>query len=79
MTYKGSNWTRGELGHDIDRNPNIPCEICGRSFGCMEYWKPRWEGFEPDTNESRCDECQERADEMHEKLENNQRITEFIA
>jgi len=75
MTYKGSNWTRGELGHaSPDRNPDIECAgDCGQSFTLDGYWSERYlEPAEIDEHEVDwlCDECVdlEHHKEMNEQL-----------
>lgn len=80
MTYKGSNWTRGELGHpEPDPNEPLPCRDCGRDFPFQDYWKPRViDGDrvdDPHKEPWRCDRCHR----IHERRENNQKITEWSA
>ncbi|ELZ96212.1 hypothetical protein [Haloferax sulfurifontis] len=82
MTYKGSNWTRGELGNVPDENPRIDCADCGESFAWRDYWKPRVvEGDrveDPRTDEPwRCDDCHERHERLTRRRENNQTLETF--
>jgi hypothetical protein len=42
MSYKGTGWTRGDLGIVPDRNPSIACHECGSEHRYQEYWKPRY-------------------------------------
>jgi hypothetical protein len=85
MTYKGSNWTRGELGHDINRNPLINCGMCGESYRYRNYWCERYvdgKSWRPDNVEWLCDECMEhvkREYELHKKKRANAQLTEFTA
>jgi len=85
MTYKGSNWTRGELGNVPDENPSVPCADCGKSFRWRDYWKPRVvdgdrveEPNDPD-EPWRCDDCHDRYERRTRRRQNNQRITEWTA
>lgn len=78
MTYKGSNWTRGELGHPApDPNAPVPCHGCGRDYPFRGYWKERViEGErveDPHEEQWRCDRCHE----IHERRRANQSLAEF--
>jgi len=85
VTYKGSNWTRGELGNVPDPNPSIDCADCDESFDFRDYWKPRViEGDrvenpnDPDGEPWRCDDCHERHERLTRRREKNQELTAFI-
>lgn len=80
MTYKGSNWTRGELGNVPDENPRIDCADCGESFAWRDYWKPRYvepDDVDPRTATFRCDDCKERHERQKRRRENNQTLETF--
>jgi len=80
MTYKGSNWTRGELGNVPDENPSVDCADCGESFNWRDYWKPRYvepDDVDPRTATLRCDECRERHERLTRRRENNQTLEKF--
>jgi len=83
MTYKGSNWTRGELGHAPERDPMIPCHECGEEYRYIGYWKPRYidgKDWIPREVAWVCDKCLETVKaeyELHKKKERNAAITEF--
>lgn len=85
MTYKGSNWTRGELGHAVERDPSIDCPNCGESHLYQDYWKPRYvDGREWNPAEIHwlCDECLDAARreyELHQRREQHAVLTEFDA
>lgn len=74
MTYKGSNWTRGELGHVPDENPVIECKDCGESFGWRDYWKERINRPE---DPFLCDSCLNERVRRQRREENNQEITRW--
>ena len=80
MTYKGSSWTRGDLGGGPDYNPGIACHDCGERFPWLDYWKPRvLEGDRVDSPESgepwRCDHCHR----VEERRQKNVALDCFIA
>jgi len=83
VTYKGSNWTRGELGHDVIRDPSIPCEGCDERYGYLDYWVPRYvDGRDWNPKEVCwiCDACLERAreeHELHKRKESHTQLSEF--
>lgn len=80
MTYKGSNWTRGELGNAPDENPSIDCVDCGEPFGWRDYWKPRVvdrDDVDPRTATFRCDDCKRRHERQTRRRENNQDLAAF--
>jgi len=83
--YKGTNWTRGDLGHEIDRDPMIDCHQCDEKYRYMDYWKPRYvDGTDwvPRQVAYICDECIEQAKrehELHKKRQRNAQITEWVA
>lgn len=83
MTYKGSNWTRGELGNVPDPNPSIPCQMCEESYAYQDYWKERYvdvENGNPHQDTWVCDECHERARdwlERQKRKRSNQQLTAF--
>lgn len=84
MTYKGTGWTRGDLGNVPDRNPFISCAECGESFKWQGYWEPRIvDGDRVDAPHSDepwlCDDCHERQARLTRRRENNQKITEWCA
>lgn len=85
MTYKGSNWTRGELGHDPVRDPAIDCPGCGEPHGYLDYWVPRYvdgKGWNPREITWLCDECIDTAKEeyeLHKRKRQNAARTEFTA
>jgi hypothetical protein len=74
MTYKGSNWTRGDLGAVPEQDPNVACPACGRTYDFEDYWKPRYvdaDGPTPPTSDWECDECRSvtEAERLNESLE----------
>ena len=82
MTYKGSNWTRGELGNVPDPNPYVPCASCEQQFKWRDYWQSRvLDGDrvdDPNSDEPwRCDECHERHERLTRRRENNLELTEW--
>ena len=85
MTYKNSNWTRGELGHDIERNPLMDCPECNESYRYQDYWQERdVEGKEWNPNKVKwlCDDCIEQAKqeyELHKKRREHSQLKEFTA
>jgi len=42
MTYKGSNWTRGDLGAVPEQPDTVACPVCGETYDVAEYWRPRY-------------------------------------
>jgi len=85
MTYKGTNWARGDLGHDIERNPLMDCDQCGQSYRYQDYWHDRYvkgQSWNPNKVKWICDECIEQAKaeyELHKKRENHAQLTEWVA
>jgi hypothetical protein len=78
MTYKGSNWTRGELGNVPDTNPTLACDgPCGRSWSFKDYWDGRWQLGDPATATMLCDECLSEAIDYHDRKTKNKEITEW--
>jgi len=83
MTYKGTNWTRGELGHDRIRDPSLPCMDCGEKYGYLNYWVPRYvddRDWHPREVAWICDDCLERAEEeyrIHKRERNHAQLTEW--
>lgn len=79
MTYKGTNWTRGELGHGVpDPNPSIPCAECSDEYRFQDYWKPRYvepEDATPREDTWLCDECKD----WERRREENHAVTEWVA
>jgi len=74
MTYKGSNWTRGDLGAVPEQPDTIACPVCGETYDFAEYWRPRYiegDGTAPPTSEWECDECRSvtAAERLNESLE----------
>jgi len=61
-----------------DPNPNIDCEICGGTFSWKGYWQGRILLGNPGNADFECDDCQERAVKWHDRLTNNQRITDWV-
>jgi len=83
MTYKGSNWTRGELGNVPDQNPFVPCFDCGTDFKWQDYWKVRYvDGLDFNLHETAllCDDCLERYREeydLYKRKQQNASLGEF--
>lgn len=83
MTYKGTGWTRGDLGNVPDRNPHIDCHECGDSYKWQDYWKPRYvEGrdWNPASVHWLCDGCLMAAREdyeEHKRRREHKQLTEF--
>lgn len=84
MTYKGTNWTRGELGHaPPDPNPSIPCVQCDTGYNFQDYWEPRYvepDGVDPHAVAWVCDECIERAKaelRIHKNKQDHRQLGEF--
>jgi hypothetical protein len=76
MTFKGSNWTRGDLGAEPEQDEYIACAECGDEYNFREYWVPRYlEGDDrtDDVREWYCDDCSTQS--RHERL--NQQLTKF--
>jgi len=83
VTYKGSNWTRGELGNVPDRNPSVDCADCGEGFDWRDYWKPRVVDGDrvenPNSDEPwRCDDCHEYHERQTRRHENNRTLEEAV-
>lgn len=67
--YKGSNWTRGDLGAEPEQPSHIDCADCGEAYSFEEYWTPRYIDTDeptPPADEWVCDDCAERS--KHERL-----------
>ena len=81
MMYKGSNWTRGELGHERPADPSVPCAVCESHYKVNNDWGPRYidnDQHEPDGWV--CDECIERARQEYDlakKERNHKNLQEF--
>jgi len=81
MTYKGSNWTRGELGNVPDPNPLIDCSECGESHGWQDYWYERYvEAEDKNAHEDEfvCDSCNEEREKLEQKKMNNQNLSAYL-
>jgi uncharacterized protein YlaI len=83
MTYKGSNWTRGELGNVPDRNPTVHCaeETCDRSEQAKDLTDD-WQLENDPEIPVLCPECKERASiesktPTEAAKENNKSLQEF--
>jgi len=69
------NERRGE----IDRNPSIKCDCCETAHRYQGYWEPRWLlRDDPASGKTICDECQAELADLHDRLTNNRRLTEFV-
>jgi RNase P subunit RPR2 len=58
--YKGTGWTRGDLGNVPDPNPNVACHECGAEHRYKDYWKQRYvenRDWNPAAVYWLCDEC----------------------
>lgn len=81
--YKGTGWTRGDLGNVPDPNPFIDCHDCGESYKWQDYWKPRVvEGDrvdEPNDPDEpwRCDSCHERHERETRRRKNNASLSAY--
>jgi len=76
MTFRGSNWTRGDLGAVPEQVELIACADCGDEFDFEGYWVPRYLAGGDRTDDIRewyCDDCADRS--RHERL--NQQLTEY--
>jgi len=81
MTYKGSNWTRGELGNVPDPNPLIDCSECGVPYAWQDYWYERYVEAEDKNayeDEFVCDSCEEQKKRHERRRKVNQQLTDAI-
>lgn len=69
----------------IERNPSVPCAICGDGYLWQDYWKPRYvepENADPRTERFTCDSCIDDAREEFEQYRReteNQSIADFVS
>jgi len=74
MTFRGSNWTRGELGAVPEQDEYIACADCGDEYHFQDYWVPRYLSGSNHTDDIRewyCDECADksRQERLNRQLE----------
>ncbi|WP_066418979.1 hypothetical protein [Halorubrum aethiopicum] len=64
----------------IDRNPSMPCEICGESFTWLDYWKDRILDGDGDPSEASfwCDDCEAEIETTRRRLSNNASLDEWV-
>lgn len=81
--YKGTGWTRGDLGNVPDRDPLLACHECETEHRYQDYWKPRYvkdRDWNPADMYWLCDAC---LNEMYREYDrarrrrSNAQLTEF--
>lgn len=62
----------------IDRNPSLPCEICGELHNWQDYWKERILSTEdPENALFWCDSCSREIEDLRKRLSNNTKLNEW--
>ena len=83
MTYKGTNWTRGELGNVLPRNPTVECAepTCSATTKARQL-PGEWQATNNPSEVVLCPSCKQRVrgtkrtpSEM--RRENNSQLTDW--
>lgn len=63
----------------IDRNPRLPCRICGAAFGWQDYWKPRVLAGDQDPRDEDlwCDDCTDEIETLWQRRSENHRLDAY--
>lgn len=83
MTYKGTGWTRGDLGNVPDRNPWIECNGCDRRERYQSLKDDDWEDWQKPSDPDvplLCPECKDGSvgvKSVEERRKSNRSITEW--